>query len=158
MLEVDTKRCELTAKGMRLGIVVSRWNELVTKQLLEGALDEFERLGGQNAEVVWVPGTWEAPVVAKALLERKSSSVDCAVVLGCIMQGQTPHAGLLGSDVSGALMSLQISTGKPIGWGVLTPENLDQALDRAGVKHGNKGREAVQAAVEAAACVRALKG
>ncbi len=155
-MQVTTKRSDMTAKGLRLAVVVSRWNELVTKQLLEGAIDEFDRLGGESVEVVWVPGTWEAPVVAKALLERKASPVDCLVVLGCIMQGQTPHAALLGSDVSGALMSLQMSSGVPIGWGVLTPENLDQALDRAGVKHGNKGREAVQAAVESVSCIRAV--
>lgn len=157
MAQVTTTRCALTAKGIRLGIVVSRWNELVTKQLLEGALDEFERLDGDSVSIVWVPGTWEAPTVAKALIESKNEPVDGVVVLGCIMQGQTPHAGLLGSDVSGSLMSLQVSTGVPIGWGVLTPENLDQALDRAGVKHGNKGREAVQATIEAVAIVRKLR-
>jgi len=156
-LEVEIKRCGLSAKGMRLGVVVSRWNELVTKQLLEGALDELERLDGDAAEVVWVPGTWEAPVVAKALIERVASPVDGVVVLGCIMQGQTPHAGLLGSDVSGALMSIQVACGKPIGWGVLTPQDLDQALDRAGVKHGNKGREAVKATVEAVACLKSVR-
>lgn len=156
-MQVTTKRSGMTAKGLRLGVIVSRWNELVTKQLLEGAIDEFDRLGGESVEVVWVPGTWEAPVAAKAFVERKSSPVDCLVVLGCIMQGQTPHAGLLGSDVSGALMSLQVSSGVPIGWGVLTPENLDQALDRSGVKHGNKGREAVQAAVESVSCVKAVR-
>lgn len=158
MLKAEVKRCRLSAEGMRLGVVVSRWNELVTKQLLEGALDEFERLGGESAEVAWVPGTWEAPVVAKAMLERASDPVDCVVVLGCILQGQTPHASLLGSDVSGALMSLQVACGKPVGWGVLTPESLEQALDRAGVKLGNKGREAVQAAVEAVCCLRAVRG
>lgn len=130
----------------RIAIVVSRWNELVTKELLAGALDE---LNGLNAEVtvVHVPGTWEIPVAVRALLDTKPDGV---VALGCILQGQTPHAQLLGGDVGGALMGLQTETGVPIAWGILTPDNQDQALDRAGLKFGNKGREAARAAVEMA--------
>lgn len=126
--------------------MVSRWNELVTKELLAGALDE---LNGLNAEVtvVHVPGTWEIPVAVRALLASKPDGV---VALGCILQGQTPHAQLLGGDVGGALMGLQTETGVPIAWGILTPDNQDQALDRAGLKFGNKGREAARAAVEMA--------
>lgn len=141
----------MSASGKRFAIVVSRWNEFVTKELFDGALDELERHGAKSVEVVHVPGTWEIPVAVRALLDRPATKRPNAVVaLGCILQGQTPHAKLLGADVGGALMGLQTSTGVPISWGILTPETQDQALDRAGLKLGNKGREAALAAIEMA--------
>ena len=147
----------LDAKGKRFAIVVSRWNELVTKELLDGALSELKRLGDPDVEVIHVPGTWEMPPVVKALLSRDELKRPHAVIaLGCIMQGQTPHAKLLGGDVGGALMNLQTSHAIPVAWGVLTPDTQDQALDRAGLKMGNKGREAAQAAVEAASVLEQL--
>lgn len=139
----------MDASGKRIAIVVSRWNELVTKELLEGALDELVRYGNPEVEVIYVPGTWEMPPVVKALVSRQDHPW-AVVALGCILQGQTPHAKLLGSDVGGALMSLQTQYGVPVAWGVLTPDSQEQALDRAGLKLGNKGREAVQAAIELA--------
>jgi 6,7-dimethyl-8-ribityllumazine synthase len=148
-LHVKTISGHLNAEGKRIAVVVSRWNELVTKELLEGALDELGRYGTAEIEVIRVPGTWEEPVVVKALLERPVGSRPHAIVaLGCILQGETPHARLLSSDVAGSLMALQIQYGVPIAWGVLTPETAEQALDRAGLKLGNKGREAAQAALE----------
>jgi len=146
----------MDATGKRFAIVVSRWNELVTKELLEGALSELRRCGDPEVEVVHVPGTWEMPPIVKALVTRTSNRPDGVIALGCILQGQTPHAKLLGSDVGGALMSLQVSHGVPIAWGVLTPDTQDQALDRAGLKLGNKGREAAQAAVEAASVLEQI--
>lgn len=141
----------MSASGKRFAILVSRWNEFVTKELLEGALDELERHGAKSVEIVYVPGTWEIPVAARALLDRPATKRPHAIIaLGCILQGQTPHAKLLGADVGGALMGIQTSTGVPISWGILTPETQDQALDRAGLKQGNKGREAALAAIEMA--------
>ena len=138
----------MDAKGKRIAVVVSRWNELITKELLEGAVDEIERHGA-SAEVVHVPGTWEIPVAAKALLDRAEAKRPHGIVaLGCILQGQTPHAKLLGGDVGSALMGLQVSSGVPIGWGILTPDTQEQALERAGLKMGNKGREAALATLE----------
>ena len=146
------------SKG-RFAIIVSRWNELVTKQLLEGAIDEFSRHGAKEVEVVHVPGTWEIPVAAKALLGRPANARPTAVVaLGCILQGATTHAALLGGDVSGALMRLQVETGVPFAWGVLTPESQEQALERSGMKMGNKGREAALAAIEMASVVEKIGG
>jgi 6,7-dimethyl-8-ribityllumazine synthase len=148
----------MNADGRRIAVVVSRWNELVTKQLLEGALDELERFGVAEVEVVRIPGTWEAPVAVKALLDRPTDRRPHAVVaLGCILQGETPHARLLSSDVASALMGLQVASGVPISWGVLTPDTAEQALDRSGLKHGNKGREAVQAAVESRSVVDQIR-
>lgn len=141
-------RGKLSAEGKRIAIVVSRWNELVTKELLAGALDELARYGEATIEVVHVPGTWEMPVAVKALVTRTDPKPDAVLALGCILQGQTAHAKLLAGDVGSALMSLQVSSGVPISWGVLTPDDQDQALDRAGLKLGNKGREAALAALE----------
>jgi 6,7-dimethyl-8-ribityllumazine synthase len=138
---------DMDAKGRRFVILVSRWNEFVTKELLEGAQDELRRHGDPIVDVVQVPGTWEMPIAAVRAAE---SAPDAIIALGCIMQGQTAHAGLLGGDVGSALMSIQVQTKVPIAWGVLTPEDQSQALDRAGLKMGNKGREAALAAIEMA--------
>ena len=140
-------RGKMNGKGKSVAIVVSRWNELVTKELLAGAVEELESHGFANITVVHVPGTWEIPVVVKKLLKSKTAP-DGVVALGCILQGQTPHAKLLGGDVGGALMALQVEFCKPVAWGILTPDTQDQALDRAGLKFGNKGREAALAVIE----------
>ncbi|MDI9634647.1 6,7-dimethyl-8-ribityllumazine synthase [Geitlerinema splendidum] len=141
-MQIVNGKADIT--GKKVGIVVAKWNELVTKALLEGALDTLQSCGNPEVVVVHVPGTWEIPVVAKNLL----NTCDGLVALGCIIQGATTHAALLASDVSSALARLQMESGKPITWGVLTPENQEQALDRAGLKLGNKGREAASALVE----------
>lgn len=145
-------RGKMDATGKKVAIVVSRWNELITKELLEGALEVLESHGVKDPIVVHVPGTWEIPIAVTALIDK----VDGIVALGCILQGQTPHAKLLGGDVGGALMSQQIAAGKPISWGILTPDTQDQALDRAGLKYGNKGREAALATIEMMAVKDAL--
>lgn len=137
----------MTAVGKHFAVVVSRWNELVTKELLAGALDELARHGDPEVTVIHVPGTWEIPPVVSELLSRPNRP-DAVIALGCIMQGQTPHAKILGGDVGGALMGLQSQYGRPVAWGILTPDTQDQALDRAGLKFGNKGREAALAAIE----------
>jgi 6,7-dimethyl-8-ribityllumazine synthase len=149
---------QMDAKGKHFAVIVSRWNELVTKELLEGALEALKRHGDPEVEVVHVPGTWEIPVAAKALLVRGANRPDALVALGCILQGQTPHAALLGADVGSALMGLQVESGIPIAWGVLTPDTQEQALERAGLKHGNKGREAALAAIEMASVVEQTAG
>lgn len=142
--------------GKRVGVVVARWNELVTKELLEGCLDELRRCGGPEVTVVRVPGSWEIPLAATALVER--GDVDGVIALGCILQGETSHAGQLAGDVAGALMALQNASGIPVAWGVLTPETPEQALDRAGLKAGNKGREAASALLETVSVLAQLRG
>jgi 6,7-dimethyl-8-ribityllumazine synthase len=146
-------RGQMNGAGKRFVVIVSRWNELVTKELLEGALEALQQHGNPSVDVVQVPGTWEIPVAARAALKNRPDGI---VALGCILQGQTTHAQLLSGDVSSALMSLQVETGIPIAWGILTPDTPEQALDRAGMKHGNKGREAALAALEMANLVAAL--
>jgi len=144
------------AGGKRFAIVVSRWNELVTKELLDGALSELRKCGNPEVEVIHVPGTWEMPVVVRALVTRAVDRPNAVIALGCILQGQTPHAKLLGADVGGALMNLQVTYGVPVAWGVLTPDTAEQGLDRAGLKFGNKGREAALAAVETASLLEQI--
>jgi 6,7-dimethyl-8-ribityllumazine synthase len=144
---VKESKGQMAIGKRQVAIIVSRWNELITKELLAGSLDELERHGAVNVTVHHVPGTWEIPVVAKKIFESKKPA-DGIIALGCIMQGQTNHAALLGGDVGSALMGLQVEFSKPIAWGILTPENTDQALDRAGLKLGNKGREAALALIE----------
>ncbi|ARU42068.1 6,7-dimethyl-8-ribityllumazine synthase [Armatimonadetes bacterium Uphvl-Ar1] len=141
------------AKGKRIGIVVSQWNELITNALLEGALSTLESSGNPEVTVVQVPGTWEIPVIAQQLLDNH----DGVIALGCILQGATTHAQLLAGDVGSALMRLQMETGKPITWGILTPETQEQALERAGLKLGNKGREAAGALVATLSCLDQLR-
>ena len=136
-------------------IVVSRWNEIVTKELTEGALDEFQRYGAARVDVLHVPGTWEIPPTIKKLIGT-SDPPQAIVALGCILQGQTAHAQLLGADVGSALMALQVESEVPIAWGIITPDTLEQAFDRAGAKLGNKGREAAQAALEMAGLLERL--
>ncbi len=142
-------RGNMNASKRQFVIIVSRWNELITKELTEGALEELKRHGAKKTVVIHVSGTWEIPAVAKKLLSSKKKP-DGIIALGCIMQGQTPHAKLLGSDVGGALMGLQTEYATPVTWGILTPDTQEQALDRAGLKMGNKGREAALAAIELA--------
>ena len=136
----------MDASGKKVGIVVCRWNEYVNQMLLEGALDELRKHGDPEVEVVKVPGTWEGPVPALALIEEEG--VDAVIALGTILQGATAHAEMLASDVSSALMWMQVEKRTPIAWGILTPENQEQAIERAGMKMGNKGREAALAAIE----------
>src|SRR5689334_5166301 len=126
----------MVSTGRRFVIVVSRWNEIVTKELVEGAIDELNRYGVPVVDVVHVPGTWEIPPTVKKLLSSKDRP-EGIIALGCILQGQTAHAKLLGADVGSALMKLQVESEIPIAWGILTPETLEQAFDRAGAKHGN---------------------
>ena len=137
---------KLSGAGRRIGVIVSRWNELVTKALLEGALDQLMMCGDPEVTVVYVPGTWELPAAAKAMVT--AGKVEGIVALGCILQGATPHGQLLATEVSAALMALQNETGIPIGWGVLTPDTQEQAYERSGMKLGNKGREAAMACLE----------
>ena len=142
---------DLSAAGMRFGIVVSRWNAVITDRLLQGALDALLRSGAKkNAiTVVRVPGAWEIPAAARLLAESKN--VDAIVTLGVLLRGDTAHYEAIYTEVSRGIGQSQQETGVPHAFGVLTCETLEQALDRAGLKMGNKGFEAALAAIEMAA-------
>jgi len=140
--------------GLSVGIVVSRWNELVTEALLRGAIETFQTHGNPTTTIAKVPGAWEIPIVAKAMIE---SGLNGVVAVGCILQGATPHASQLAADVGAALMRLQVETGVPVTWGILTPDTQEQALERAGLKMGNKGREASLALIETIGLLREVR-
>ena len=141
---------DLNAKGLRLAIVVSRFNQFITERLLNGALDALERAGAdeKQVEVVRVPGAFEIPVAAKRLAQ--TGKYDAIITLGCIIRGQTQHFDYLSAEVTRGIQLAAIETGVPISFGVLTTDTLEQAIDRAGAKSGDKGADAALAAVETA--------
>jgi 6,7-dimethyl-8-ribityllumazine synthase len=143
---METVKGQMDAKGRKIGVVVSRFNELVTKELLEGALDELAAHGNPKVVVAHVPGAWEIPPTVKAMIEGQK--VEGVIALGCILQGKTSAAKVEAKDTSAALMKIQVKTGVPVTWGILTPDSQEQALERAGMKMGSKGREAASALIE----------
>jgi 6,7-dimethyl-8-ribityllumazine synthase len=147
---------DLSAVGMRFAIVVARWNAVVTDRLLQGALDGLYRSGAAKADVtiVRVPGAWEIPSAARTLAEAKSC--DAILTLGCLLRGETAHYEAIYTEVARGIGQSQQETGVPHAFGVLTCETLEQALDRAGVKAGNKGFEAAIAAIEMVSVQRKL--
>lgn len=136
----------LNASGLRIPIVAARWNELITERLAEGAQRALRMHGMDDAEVLWVAGAWEIPVLAHALIEQRADAVVC---VGCILQGDTIHAQQLSNSVTAALADLALRTGVPIAHGILTCKTHEEALQRAGLKLGNKGEEAALAALYA---------
>jgi len=152
---------DLSAAGMKFAIVVARWNAVVTERLLEGALDALMRSGAKRSdiEVVRVPGAWEIPAAARTLADiAKSgkSEVDAIITLGCLLRGETAHYEAIYNEVSRGIGQSQQETGIPHSFGVLTCETLEQALNRAGIKAGNKGFEAAAAAIEMVSLQRQL--
>lgn len=141
---------DLSAKGMRLALVVSRFNAFITERLLAGALDALRRSGARDADltVVRVPGAFELPGAARTL--AMTGRYDAIVVLGCLLRGDTAHYDVIVNECTRGIGQSSQETGVPHGFGVLTCENLEQAIDRAGLKMGNKGGEAAMAAVEMA--------
>jgi 6,7-dimethyl-8-ribityllumazine synthase len=147
---------ELTASGLRFGIIVSRFNSFITERLLTAAVDALERAGAasENVDVVHVPGAFELPLAAKKL--AATGRYDALVAIGCILRGETAHYDYVCSETSRGLQLAQMDTGLPIIFCVLTCDTLEQAIDRAGLKGGNKGFEAGLAAIEMAHLSRKL--
>lgn len=139
---------DLNASGMRFGIVVSRWNSFITDRLLQGALDCLRRSGAKSADIqtVRVPGSFEIPSAARTLAE--SGTVDAVITLGCLIRGETTHYEHIATEVTRGIGQSAQETGVPHTYGVLTCENLEQAIDRVGLKNGNKGWEAAISAIE----------
>ena len=139
---------DLSAHGMRFAIVVSRWNAVITDRLLQGALDGLYRSGAarRDVQVIRVPGAWEIPLAARKA--AAGGQVDAVITLGVLLRGETAHYEAIYNEVSRGIGQSQQETGIPHAFGVLTCENLEQALNRAGIKAGNKGFEAAIAAIE----------
>ena len=138
----------LNGQGFRFAIVASRWNDFISSRLVEGALDALERLGVDEklVEVYKVPGAFEIPLLALKLAGSKK--FDAIICVGTIIRGQTPHFEYIASEVAGGITQAALQTGVPVVFGVVTADTVDQAIDRAGVKLGNKGFEAGTTAVE----------
>ena len=145
----------LSSQGLRIALVASRFNSFVTDRLVEGAIDAIVRTGGDPEElrVYTVPGAFEIPLVAKHL--ASSERFDAVVCLGAVIRGSTPHFDYVASEVAKGVAQVALETGVPVSFGVLTTDTLEQAIERAGSKAGNKGFEAAMAAVETANLLRA---
>ena len=139
---------DFSAEGMKFAVIVARWNAVITERLLEGALDALLRSGAKRTEieVIRVPGAWEIPAAARAV--ANAGRVDAIVTLGCLLRGETAHYEAIYNEVARGIGESQQATGIPHSFGVLTCETLEQALNRAGIKAGNKGFEAAVAAIE----------
>lgn len=139
---------DLVAKGKKFGMVCSRFNEFITGKLLEGAIDTLKRHGVVEDEisVVWVPGSFEIPYAAKKMAE--SGDYNAIICLGAVIRGATPHFDYIAKEVSKGIAQISLETGIPVIYGVITPDTLEQAIERAGTKAGNKGRDAALAAIE----------
>lgn len=138
----------LNAEAFRFAIVASRWNELISARLVEGALDSLKRLGAKDGHVsvYRVPGAFEIPLLALRLAQ--SRKFDAVICLGTIIRGQTPHFDYIASEVARGISHAGLTSGLPVVFGIVTADTVDQAIDRAGVKLGNKGFEAAMTAVE----------
>jgi 6,7-dimethyl-8-ribityllumazine synthase len=145
----------LNAGGMRFGIVASRFNEFITGRLLEGALDALRRHGApeDGITIAWVPGSYEIPLAARRMASRQ---VDAVICLGALIRGSTPHFDYIAAEVSKGIAQVGLETGKPVIFGVLTCDTIEQAVERAGTKAGNKGADAAVAAIEMADLLRRL--
>jgi len=143
-------KAELTAKGKKFAIVISRFNEFISGKLLEGCLDTLVRHGAQDSsqDVVWVPGAFELPILALKL--AKSKKYDGVICLGTVIRGATPHFEFVASEAAKGIAKVSLDTGVPCIFGVITADNLEQAIERAGTKDGNKGRDAAMVAIEMA--------
>lgn len=147
---------ELQAKGLRFAIIVSRFNDFITNKLLDGAVDALLRHGAteQNIDVIKVPGSFEIPLTAKKITEKKSH--DAIICLGTIIRGATPHFGYIASEVAKGIATVSLESGVPVAFGVITADTIEQAVERAGTKSGNKGWDVAMVAIEMAQLLKKL--
>lgn len=138
----------LLAEGQRVGVVAARFNEFITSKLLGGAIDAFVRHGGEEnrVDVAWVPGAFEIPLVAKKMAE--SGKYDAVICIGAVIRGATPHFDMVANEATKGVANVGLQTGVPVIFGVLTTDSIEQAVERAGTKAGNKGFEAMTTAIE----------
>jgi len=146
----------LLGKGLRFGLVVSRFNEFITKKLLEGAQDALIRHGVNEAdiEIAWVPGSFEIPLIAKKLAQ--SEQYDAIICLGTVIRGGTPHFEYISAEVTKGVAKVGLETGLPVAYGIITADTLEQAIERAGTKLGNRGFQAAENAIEMANLVKGM--
>jgi len=145
---MKTYEGKLDAKGMKFGIVIARFNEFISGKLLSGCIDGLVRHGAveENIHVLWSPGSFEIPLLAKKFAESKK--FDAVICLGAVIRGGTPHFEYVAAEVSKGIATVSLDSGIPVIFGVLTTDNIEQAIERAGTKGGNKGFDAALAAIE----------
>ncbi len=148
MKQIKTYSGNLEAKGKRFGIVAARFNEFITSRLIDGALDSLKRHGvdDEDIDLAWCPGAFEIPLVAKRMLT--SENYDAIICLGCVIRGSTPHFDYVANEVAKGIGKVSLDFAKPVIFGVLTTESIEQAIERAGTKAGNKGFDAALSAIE----------
>ena len=153
----STFQGELKGSGLRIGIVVARFNETVTARMLAGAREALQQHGvrDEDVDVAWVPGAFELPLIAKKLAE--SRRYDAVVCLGAVIRGETPHFDFVAGEAARGVQQVALETGVPVAFGVITPNTVEQAMDRAGGRIGNKGYDAITTAIEMAALIRNLR-
>jgi 6,7-dimethyl-8-ribityllumazine synthase len=156
-MSLKTSEGNLDARGLRFAIVLSRFNSFITERLLAGALDALRRSGAEDAnlELVRVPGSWEMPVTVATLLAAKRH--DAVICLGAVIRGETPHFDYVAGEAAKGLAQASMAAGVPVAFGVLTTNTLEQAIDRAGAKGGNKGYDAAMSAIEMANLLRVIR-
>ena len=139
---------KLSAKGLKFGLVVSRFNDFINKRLMDGALDALNRHGAEdkNILIIKVPGSFEIPLMAKKLAD--SGNYDAVICLGAVIRGATPHFEYISAEVTKGIAQVALDTGVPVSFGILTTDNIEQAIERAGTKSGNKGWDAAISAIE----------
>jgi len=145
---MDTFQGKLKAEGLKIGIVLSRYNQFISERLLEGAVDALEKLGADQSSISLykVPGSFEIPVIAKKLAQ--SNKVDGILCLGALIRGDTPHFEYLSAEVTKGLAQISMDTGIPVSFGILTVDTIEQGIERAGTKAGNKGYDSAFALIE----------
>jgi len=149
---------KLIGEGLKFAVVVSRFNSFITERLLEGALDSLRRKGVKEEDltVIRVPGAWEIPLVTRKLAAAKAH--DAIICLGAVIRGSTPHFDYVAAEVSKGIAQVSLESGVPVAFGILTTDTLEQAIERAGSKAGNKGYAAAEAAIEMVNLLRQLGG
>jgi 6,7-dimethyl-8-ribityllumazine synthase len=146
----------LSAKGLKVTLIVSRFNDFISERLEGGALDTLLRSGAQDKDItiVRVPGSFEMPTVASAIAKKKKS--DAIICLGAVIRGSTPHFDYVAGEAAKGIARVSLDTGVPIAFGLITADNLEQAIERAGTKSGNKGRDAALTAIESAHLLKSI--
>lgn len=154
---VKTIEGNLIAKGKKFGIIASRFNDFITKELVSGCLDTLTRHGVSNEDlsIVWVPGAFEVPLLAQRL--AKAKSYDALICLGTVIRGSTPHFDYIASEVAKGIAKVSLDSGLPVIFGIITADTIEQAVERAGTKEGNKGRDAALSAIEMANLLTQVK-
>ena len=147
---------DLQASGLKFGLVAARFNDFFVSHLVDGAVDTIVRHGGsaENVDLAWVPGSYEIPFAVKKMLDSKK--YDAVIAMGVVIQGATPHAGYINNEVAKSLAQLGMEYGVPVTYGMITADNIEQAIERSGTKAGNKGADAAHAAIEMANLNRVL--